>query len=106
MRRAEERREAQSDRPGQPPVSAFAQLAITTRILSLRPSQRLARTVSTQHLKTKGSPYSIAERGFRTGGSQSAGDVSHKPAGRLPLHSVRPAVTIPTLKTAATNFSA
>jgi len=26
-------------------------------------------------------------------GSQSAGDVSHKPAGRLPLLSARPAVT-------------
>jgi len=35
-------------------------------------------------------------------GSQPAGDVSHKPGGRLPLLSARPAVTPATLKTAAT----
>ena len=39
-------------------------------------------------------------------GSQPAGDMSHKPSGRLPLLSVRPAVTPTTLKTAATNFAA
>ena len=39
-------------------------------------------------------------------GSQPAGDVSHKPGGRLPLLSAGPAVTpLPaTLKRAATNF--
>ena len=31
-------------------------------------------------------------------GSQCAGDVSHKPGGRLPLLSARPAVTLATLK--------
>jgi len=31
-------------------------------------------------------------------GSQPAGDVSHKPCGRLPLLSARPAVTLATLK--------
>jgi len=31
-------------------------------------------------------------------GSQPAGDVSHKPGGRLPLLSVRPAVTLAPLK--------
>jgi len=45
-------------------------------------------------LKDKGSPYSIA------------GDVSHKPVGRLPLLSARSAVTLATLKRAATNFAA
>ena len=35
-------------------------------------------------------------------GSQPAGDVSHKPGGRLPLLFARPA----TLKMAATNFAA
>ena len=35
-------------------------------------------------------------------GSQPAGDVSHKPGGRLPLLSARPAVTHATLKKAAT----
>jgi len=39
-------------------------------------------------------------------GSQPAGDVSHKPNGRLPLLSARPAVTPETLKRAATNFAA
>jgi len=38
-------------------------------------------------------------------GSQPAGDVSHKPGRRLPLLSARPAVTLTTLKRAATNFA-
>ena len=38
--------------------------------------------------------------------SQPAGDVSHKPDGRLSLLSARPAVTPATLKRAATNFAA
>jgi len=48
-------------------------------------------------LTVKGSPYSIAERRvpelITVLGSQPAGDVSHKPVGRLPLLSVRPVVT-------------
>jgi len=36
-------------------------------------------------------------------GSQPAGDVSHNLGGRLPLLSARPAVTLATLKRAATN---
>ena len=39
-------------------------------------------------------------------GSQPAGDVSHKPGGKLPLLSATPAVTPATLKTAAINFAA
>jgi len=39
-------------------------------------------------------------------GSPPAGDVSHKPGGRLPLLSARPAVTPATLKRAVTNFAA
>jgi len=58
----------------------------------------------------KGSPYSINERRFPklipVLGSQLAGDVSHKPGGRLPILSARPAVTPATLKRAATNFAA
>ena len=38
-------------------------------------------------------------------GSQPVGDVSHKPGGKLPLLSARPAVTLETLKRAATNFA-
>jgi len=39
-------------------------------------------------------------------GSQPAGDVSHKPGGRLPLASARPAVTLATLRRVVTNFAA
>ena len=56
------------------------------------------------------SPYSITERTVSelipVLGSQLAGDVSHKPGGRLPLLSAKPAVTLATLKRAATNFVA
>jgi len=38
-------------------------------------------------------------------GSQPAGEVSHKPGGRLPLLAARPTVTPTTLKRAATNFA-
>ena len=38
-------------------------------------------------------------------GSQPAGDVSHKPGGRLPLLSAGPAVTLTTLKRIATDFA-
>jgi len=62
------------------------------------------------HQKGKGSPYSITERRvpelIPILGSQPAGDVSHKPGGRLPLLSARPAVTLATLKRAATSFAA
>jgi len=48
-------------------------------------------------VKGKGSPYSITERRvpelIPVLGSQPAGDVNHKPDGRLPLLSARPAVT-------------
>jgi len=60
--------------------------------------------------KGNGNPYSITERGvlelIPVLCSQPAGDVSHKPGGRLPLLSARPAVTPATLKRAATNFAA
>jgi len=60
--------------------------------------------------KGKGSPYSIIERRvpelIPVLGSQPADDVSHKPGGRLPLLSARPAVTPATLKRVATNFIA
>jgi len=58
----------------------------------------------------KGSPYSTAERRvpelISVLGSQPAGDVSHKPDGRLPLLSARPAVIPASLKRAATSFVA
>ena len=58
----------------------------------------------------KGSPYSITERRvpelILVLGSQPAFNVSHEPGGRLPLLFARPAVTLATLKRAATNFAA
>jgi len=58
----------------------------------------------------KGSPYSITERMvpelIPVLCSQPAYDVSHKPGGRLPLLSARPAVTVATFKRAGTNFAA
>ena len=60
--------------------------------------------------KGKGSKFSVAERRVPEPipvlCSQPAGDVSHKHGGRLPLLSARPAVTLATLKRAATNFAA
>jgi len=60
--------------------------------------------------KSKGSPCSVTERMVTelipVLGSQPAGDVSHIPGGRLPLLSASPAVTLATLKRAATDFAA
>ena len=60
-------------------------------------------------LKVKGTPYSITVRRVSelipVLGSQPAGDVSHKPGGRLPLLFARPAVTPATLKRTAANFT-
>ena len=65
---------------------------------------------SNRTVKGKGSPYSSTRRRvpelIPVLGSQPAVDVSHKPGGRLPLLSARPAVTPATLKRAATNFAA
>ena len=61
-------------------------------------------------VKGKGSPYSITEcrvpELIPILSSQPAGDVSHKPGSRLSLLSARPAVTLATLKRAATSFAA
>jgi len=55
----------------------------------------------------KGSPYSIRVPELVPAlCSQPAGEASHKPDGRLPLLSARPAVTPATLKRAATDFAA
>jgi len=57
-------------------------------------------TLSTEH--TDRSPYLITKRRvpelIPVLGSQPAGDASHKPGGRLPLLSARPAVTPTTLR--------
>jgi len=60
--------------------------------------------------KGKGSPYLIAKHRvpelIPVLVSQPAGDVSHKPSGRLPLLSTRSTVTPTTINRAATNFAA
>jgi len=60
--------------------------------------------------KGKRSPYSITEHRvpelIPVLSSQPAGDVSHKPDGRLPLLSARLAVTRATLERADTSFAA
>jgi len=64
-----------------------------------------------QNLQNKNlcSPYTITEHRvpelMQVLDSQPAGDVSHKPDGRLPLLSARPAVKPATTKRAATNFA-
>jgi len=62
-----------------------------------------------QTKKGKGSPHSITEGRvpelIPVLGSQPASDISHKPGGRPPLLSARPAVNLTTLKRAATNFA-
>ena len=64
----------------------------------------------TVKVNLKGNPYSITERRVPEPipvlVSQPAGDLRHKPGGRLPLLSARPAVTPATLKRAATSFAA
>jgi len=72
--------------------------------------RRLDRLIRDQQIKKgKGSPYSITEGTvpelIPVLCSQPAGDVSHKPGGRLPLLSARPAVTSANLKRDATNFA-
>ena len=65
---------------------------------------------SLRSMYEKASPYSITERRVAelipVLCSQPAGDVSHKPGGRLSLLSAWPAVTPATLKRAAINFAA
>ena len=60
--------------------------------------------------KGKGSPYLITDGRvpelIQVLCSQPARHVSHKPGGRLPLLSARPAVTFATLKRAAASFAA
>ena len=66
----------------------------------VHPQTRVSKEVSKG--KGKCSPYSITERRvpelIPVLGSQPACDVSHKPGGRLPLLSARPAVTLATLR--------
>jgi len=82
-------------------------------VLDVHGSQQLERRHTVLQIKKgkKSSPYSTAEHRvpelIPILDSQPAGDLSHKPDGRqLPFLSARPAVTLTTLKRAATNFAA
>ena len=81
-----------------------------TDVVARTPTSRLTSRVDAADEQRKGRPYSTAERRvpelIPVLGSKPARDVSHKPDGRLPLPSARPAVTLATLKRAATNFAA
>jgi len=72
-------------------------------------SVAVGRILLTPIEKGKGSPYSITERRvpelIPVLGRPPEGDMTHKPGGRLPVLSARPAVTPATLKRAATNFA-
>ena len=83
-------------------------MGLTQVVLEKRPLNGCCRV---KKGKGKGSPHSITERRvlelIPVFGSQPAGDVSHKPGGRLPLFSARPAVTLATLtRPAATSCAA
>jgi len=79
-------------------------------ILHVTDGRTDGRTTDVNAGSKKVGPYSTAKRRFpeliSVLGSQPAGDVSHKPGGRLPLLSARSAVTIATLKRVATTFAA
>jgi len=81
-----------------------AHAKITVQRQSIQKTTESIQTDCTEQ-KGKVSPYSISERRvpelIPVLGSQPAGDVSHKPGGRLPLLSGRPAVTLATLKSFA-----
>ena len=75
---------------------------MTERAYLKRTSCNSRCAITLASIKGKRSPYSLTERSvpklIPVLGSQPASDVSHKPGGRLPLLSARPAVTLATLK--------
>ena len=95
-----------------PCIRVTFQVRIWTVTLSLTRIQTPTQTHTSTQITREGkaSPYSITERRvpelMPVLGSQPADDVSHKPGGRLPLLSARPAVTPAILNRAATNFAA
>ena len=68
-------------------------------LVTARTSSNLTLSVTMWSVEGKRSPYSIIERRvpelIPVLGSQPAGDVSHKPGGRLPLLFARPTVRNP-----------
>ena len=62
----------------------------------------IAKKVKVAHSRLPSVGFRSSSRFFAV---SRAGDVNHKPDGRLPLLSARPAVTPATLKRAATDFA-
>jgi len=91
-------------------VCATADAVHWSRLREIETNTRWKRKYRATCRIDKGSQYSITERRvpqlIPVLGSQPAGDASHKPGGRLPLLSARPAVTPATSKRAATSFAA
>ena len=91
-------------------ISLFCYLAVVVDPRVGHTMEKTRRLYTTEKPRIKGRPYSITEcrvpELIPVLGSQLAGDVSHKPVGRLPLLFARPAITIATLKRAVTNFAA
>ena len=80
--------------------TTFPALKVTSR------RQHRGRSLRSNTKRLKAAHTLLPSVGFPVVGSQPAGDVSHKPGGRLPLLSARPAVTLATLKRAAISFAA
>jgi len=110
-----------SDEPGESRVTHVSSATDLTRLTE--PARTTLRTCAVANQHTESTNQSRARTTLRTCTianqhrimvpeliavlvSQPASDVSHKPGGRLPLLSARPAVTPATLKRAATNFAA
>ena len=90
-------------------LTSLWRLAITRRPLRNKHKHSRSSTYLCNGKKGNGSPYSITKHRvlelIPVLDNQPAGDVSHKPGGRLSLLSARPAVTPATLKRADTNFA-
>ena len=88
-------------------VSIFSWLDI---IIVCVTSSLLVSKLDRSDIRKNSRAYSITERRgpelIPVFGSQPAGDMSHKPGGRLPLLSARPSVTPATHKRAATSSAA
>ena len=106
-RHVDDRRRAELERPGLPFVRHSAhQRRVVVHVVG---KNHFAYRIYNESVwrvamskKGKGSPYSTAERRvpelIPVLGSQPADDVSHKPGGRLPLLTARPAVTVEGLR--------
>ena len=99
-----------SRRPAPLPSSRPRQCPATVGKLRRRAAPAGSTWRNDSDKKGEGRPYSITARRVTelipVLCSQPPGDVSHKPGGRLPLLSARPAVIPATLKRAATSFAA